>query len=517
VEPAGGNYSARMCPICGEQMGARLCPTDKIATLLVDAPRIDSSRVEAGTLVGGRYVVEDLIGKGGFGSVFRARHTGTGQPIAIKTLTTAGEYDALHLRRFFQEARVTAALRHPNTIRVFDFGQDDTGLIFLAMELLDGVTLKQELRGRKKEDRVFTMNEALHIGIGVCKSLQEAHRAGLVHRDLKPDNIFLHQVDGDEPTVKVLDFGIVKFANSTLTLGSDSGVPGTPAYMSPEQAVKRDLDGRSDLYSLGVVLYQLVSGVVPLRGENIVQTLYMHVHERAPDLRPRVRTPVSMRFVQLVHSALAKNPDLRPSSASDMREGLERCLDESLREPVTAMISQSMANVEAYPGPDETLTAPQTPSPAFFAAPVVESQDISLSDVDPSRRDVFAPPPPKNSVPMWLIGVLVLILGLLGGVLLILLTEPAPVAIETKEPELVAPRAAQPELVAPPPAEVAADEAPEGDAEPEATTAREADTDPPEEPKKTTRRRVRLRRPRPTPKAPPPEEDASDEILDQKI
>lgn len=501
-----------MCPICGQVTSARLCPSDQIATLLVDPPRIDASRVEEGTLIDGRYVVETLIGRGGFGSVFRARHTGTGQQIALKCLSTIGEHDDTHLRRFFQEARVTAGLRHPNTIRVFDFGQDDSGLVYLAMELLDGVTLKQELRARRKDDRVFTMTEALKIGVGVCRSLTEAHRAGLVHRDLKPDNIFLHHVEGDEPAVKVLDFGIVKFANSTLTLGSDSGVPGTPAFMSPEQVVKRDLDGRSDLYSLGVVLYQLVSGSVPLRGESIVQTLYMHVHESPPELRPRVRTPVTMRFCELVHRTLSKNPAHRPSTANDMREELERCLAEALHEPATKMISRTSEHPVYVPG-NETLTTPNRPEalprvPSLFSNPHVDPQDISMADV-PSRRDVL--PAPRAAVPAWVIAGLVVVLGLLGGVLLIVLTSPTPtVPVPVEAPTARHDPVAPTEDVTEPlvEAEVTAP----AEALEAAPVEEEAEVQPV---KSRTKRRIKRRRARPAP--PSAEERETDEILDQKI
>src|SRR5262245_892227 len=187
-----------------------------MATLLIDAPAPSVSALEVGSVIAGRYVIQRVIGKGGYGAVFEARHTGTGQGVAVKTLAPGLETDETALKRFFQEARVTSGLRHPNTIRVFDFGQDDSGIIYLAMELLTGLTLKQELKRRQKLNAgVYSEKEAIEIGIAITKSLGEAHAAGLVHRDLKPDNVFLHQVEGDDPVVKVLDFGIVKLANSS--------------------------------------------------------------------------------------------------------------------------------------------------------------------------------------------------------------------------------------------------------------------------------------------------------------
>lgn len=517
MSASNADKHARMCPICSRVMEASLCPDDAIATLLVNPPQIDASRVEPGTLIGGRYVIEELVGKGGFGSVFRSRHTGTGQQIALKCLSTQGEHDEVHLKRFFQEARVTAGLKHPNTIRVFDFGQDDSGLIYLAMELLSGRTLKQELRARREDDRVFTQNEAIGIGIGICKSLAEAHKAGLVHRDLKPDNVFLHRVDEDDedepPVVKVLDFGIVKFANSTLTLGSDSGVPGTPAYMSPEQVVKRDLDGRSDLYSLGVILYQLVSGKVPLRGESMMQTLYMHVHEDPPSLKPRVRTPVTVDFCRLVHAALEKNPENRPGSAQQMREALELMFEGDFRSSGDSIPRISRASVPVLrPPSNETLTSPgrlqpqAAPEPRLFSSPGVEAEpnDISIADL-PSRRDVFEKRT-KRSVPWWVYGGLLVTIGVLVGIVMVLLAEPPKV---TMKPAVVG------KPLPPPAAPAKAEPEPEPEPEPEVVAPKPA----PKIDKPTKKPRRIKRRQRPTRAKPAPAEEEPDkyEVLDQKI
>ena len=291
-----------------------------MATLLVDAPPSDPNRVGTGSVLAGRYRVTRLIGSGGFATVFAAQHAGTGQPVAVKVLCGPDLEDDIPLRRFFREARVTAGLNHPNTVRVFDFGQDDDGTVFLAMELLKGATLRHALRHRLRDGRVFEQREAIDIAVTITRSLGEAHAKGLVHRDLKPDNVFLHQVAGDDPMIKVLDFGIVKSMDGTLT--ANSSTLGTPWYMSPEQVLSHDLDGRSDLYSLGVMLYQLVSGRVPFRGATSIATAMMHVHDPPEPLEKRARTPVSQSFCQLVHRAMAKTPDERFPDARAMREAL---------------------------------------------------------------------------------------------------------------------------------------------------------------------------------------------------
>lgn len=319
-------------------MDAAICEDDVIATLLVNAPRADARSVECGQLIGRRYRIERTIGRGGFGAVFAARHVGTGQQVAIKCLSfdavEDGEAD-VRARRFFQEARVTAGLHHANNIRVLDFGQDDTGLLYIAMELLEGRTLAEEIRRRRDTDTPFSQDEVVAIATGIARGLSEAHAANLVHRDLKPDNVFLIPApEGD--LVKVLDFGIVRVEDSTLTQSSDSGIPGTPAYMSPEQAKKGWIvDGRSDLYSLGVILYQLLSGRVPFEGDDVVHTLYLHATMPPEDLTRTTRTPISPALATLVHAMLAKTPDGRPSSARKFRKLLARAAEEPASIPST--------------------------------------------------------------------------------------------------------------------------------------------------------------------------------------
>ncbi|MCK6551955.1 serine/threonine protein kinase, partial [Myxococcota bacterium] len=323
---------ARRCPICEHVTELALCPEHGMATLLVDAPSPSISDIVPGFVIGGRYVVQRLLGKGGYGAVFEARHTGTGQGVAVKTLAPGLEADDAALRRFFLEARVTSGLKHPNTVRVFDFGQDDSGLLYLAMELLTGHTLRDVLKQRLREGRVFTEREAIEIGAAITRSLAEAHAAGLVHRDLKADNVFLHHVEGDDPVIKVLDFGIVKLANHSLTIGSDAAIPGTPAYMSPEQVSKRaEVDGRSDLYALGVLLFNLVTGTVPFKGNDVLQILWSHVHEPAPDVRDHAKTPVSDAFAAVVARCLAKSPADRPADARTLRAELVACLGDASR------------------------------------------------------------------------------------------------------------------------------------------------------------------------------------------
>ena len=225
----------RYCPSCGSRTDETFCPVDGVATVARAALSVDATLVHSGDVIDGRYRVTGVLGRGGFGAVYAAEHTGTQQKIAIKMmLPNAAGVDEAEVRRFHREAQVTANLRHPNTVRVIDVGQAKTGAMYIAMELLHGPTLEQVLRDRAAVGKVLPPHEVIDIGVQVLRSLQEAHKQGLVHRDLKPANIMLCEGDDDEATtVKVLDFGIARQQDSSLT-GAGTSL-GTQAYMSPEQ------------------------------------------------------------------------------------------------------------------------------------------------------------------------------------------------------------------------------------------------------------------------------------------
>jgi serine/threonine-protein kinase len=310
----------RLCPKCGKKTQEARCPEDGTATLVLAAN--PDSRLTEGIEINGRYRIREMIGQGGFGAVYKATNIATDQDMAIKLLAVSLDSDdADMVQRFFAEAQVTASLKHPNTIRVFDFGQTEGGALYIAMELLSGKSLNDLMKLRGTDGKVLTEDETINIGVQVLRSLAEAHLANLVHRDLKPHNIFLHEVEGDDPVVKVLDFGIAKRLGSNMT-GTGKAF-GTPSYMSPEQAQNKKVDRRSDLYSLGCVLYQCVSGHTPFEGDNPLAVLLSHVTDTAPDLRIEARTAVSDSFIRVLERALSKDPNDRFSSAIEMRQALE--------------------------------------------------------------------------------------------------------------------------------------------------------------------------------------------------
>ncbi len=318
----------RVCLQCGKSTDGLFCPTDGMATIVADR-KPTTTDLAPQSIFAGRYRILGTLGRGGMGAVYDAQHTGTGQRVAIKTLLLDTAQEPQAVRRFFMEAKLTASLQHPNTIKVFDFGQSDDGIFFLAMERLQGETLGERLTRYTATGQRMAEQEAAHIAVAVLRSLAEAHRVGLVHRDLKPGNIFVHDLGGGETMVKVLDFGIAKNAETQLTASGTS--LGTPAYMSPEQVMGGELDGRSDLYSLGVVLYQCVAGRVPFQGDSSYTVMIKQVHEPAPDLEQLAS--VSEGFARVVAQSLAKTPQERYADATAMREALESHLQGRVHAP----------------------------------------------------------------------------------------------------------------------------------------------------------------------------------------
>lgn len=309
----------RFCPNCGAHTAEDYCAADGVATFELKTGDPEAAKLDPGALVAGKYRILRQLGRGGFGAVYEVEHTGGLGRMALKLLSLE-QQDEDDIRRFYREAQVTAQLRHANTVRVFDVGQVHGGALFLAMELLRGKSLEEELKERGKVDRVMGQTEAIDMACDVLRSLSEAHSSGLVHRDLKPANLMRTEVDGELMT-KVLDFGIAHVQDSSLT-GTGRAL-GTPMYMSPEQCTGGPIDARSDLYSLGVILYRCVTGKVPFGDPNPLTIMFAHISQPPPDLYASARTPVNDAFAVALNRALAKAPDERFATAREMRAALE--------------------------------------------------------------------------------------------------------------------------------------------------------------------------------------------------
>ncbi len=274
------------------------------------------TRALPGTVLDEKYRVEEEIGTGSFGAVYRGLHLGLTLPVAIKVFRpTAGNDTPDSLERFRQEGIAASRVKHPNAVEILDNGISSTGIAFLVMELLQGHTLAAELRDKG----VLTPQRAAEIIVPVCEALAEVHTAGIVHRDIKPENIYLHRSRKSE-VVKLLDFGVSKMmeAASDQTLEGmtmTGSIVGTPAYMAPERLVNRPYDGRSDVYSLGIMLYWMLSGKLPFRSDNEsgITLAMKHLTEEPPSLHTH-NPVVPVELDSLVQRMMSKDPELRPTA-----------------------------------------------------------------------------------------------------------------------------------------------------------------------------------------------------------
>ncbi|MES1188600.1 MAG: serine/threonine-protein kinase [Myxococcales bacterium] len=270
----------------------------------------------------GQYVIEEKIGEGGMGEVYRARHGMMRRPSALKLLR-ADRAEERDLMRFEREVQLTARLTHPNTITIFDYGRTDEGVFYYAMELLNGANLQRvvEVSGPLPESRVVRILKM------ACGALIEAHAIGLIHRDIKPANIMLCTQGLEPDVVKLLDFGLVKelAGNGDANVSVASNVVGTPHYMAPESILSPGaVDARADIYALGAVAYFLLAGREVFDGTSIVQVCSQHLYQEVTPLT-ELGVTVSPELERIVRDCLAKKPEARPASAADLRRRLEAC------------------------------------------------------------------------------------------------------------------------------------------------------------------------------------------------
>jgi len=312
------------CPRCGRQFqdGVNVCPDD--FTLLQADATIAEVPVDPliGRVFDDKYRLDERLGGGGMGTVYRAMHLLIEREVAVKVLSQRFVGDETAQQRFRREARASGRMAHPNAVMVNDFGTTDDGWLYIVMELLEGQTLRDLLAREAPLDPA----RAVSIMLQASSAVGAAHEAGLIHRDLKPANIFIEQRPNLPAVVKVLDFGVAKLAvdehdDDYKTLTQVGAIIGTPRYMSPEQCSGATLTPASDVYSLGIILYEMLTGSVPFSADTPLAVAMKHVSERPRRPREIVgSTPTQLE--EIVLHALTKNPVDRPTDGNEFRREL---------------------------------------------------------------------------------------------------------------------------------------------------------------------------------------------------
>jgi eukaryotic-like serine/threonine-protein kinase len=307
----------RRCPKCNSFFD------DSVDACLYDGEGLIDVQVEAvqdetleGQTISDRYQVREPIGEGGMGMVYKALDDRTGELIALKVLHRDISGDERTVRRFFSEARVLQSLAHPNIIRFTDFGKTDDGQLFIAMECLEGSPADELMK-----DEGLALKDAISVVDQTAAALAEAHLQGVIHRDLKPANLFITRNEQGEVHVTVLDFGIAKIAGSGQNLTATGKVMGTPSYMAPEQIRGQEPDPRTDVYALGAMAYELISGEPPFVADGPIAVLFMHL-EKTPDPLHKMSlpAPVSPKLSAVIETLLAKEPSNRPANMLEVRK-----------------------------------------------------------------------------------------------------------------------------------------------------------------------------------------------------
>jgi len=317
-------------------------------------------------VIGDRYVLEEKLGEGSFGKVYKARHAGLNIPVVIKIQSHSLEGDTGQRedteRRFRLEAQSVARIKHKNVVAVTDFGKTDDNTLFLVMEYLRAENLKTLI----EKEGALPWERAKDITVQICRGLGAAHKKGIVHRDVKPENVLLAEDEetGEKGIVKLIDFGIVKIIDEQMQIAEKgrtrAGLTvGTPAYMSPEQARGEAIDKRTDVYAVGTVLYELVCGTVPFPGENLLKVAHQQSDEQPEP--PSTRRPdlhIQAEVERLILKALEKDREKRFASMEEFEAALMAIPDiKASREE--AVISEPPGNVAEQPGPEER----QSPAP----------------------------------------------------------------------------------------------------------------------------------------------------------
>jgi serine/threonine protein kinase len=427
--------AARMCPICGAAYGTEIafCQTD--GTKLMDAVEVERMRADPDPLVrvliGGRYRVIKRIGEGGMGIVYLAEHEAIEKRVAVKVLKEQYAQREDVVRRFQQEAKSASRVKHEGVLEVFDFGRTEDGRFFLAMELLDGTDLANLL----EREGVIEPNRAARLSIKMARALGAAHAKGVIHRDMKPENVFVRLGDDGREHIKIVDFGIAQLrADGETETSPDAKIKvhrkltktgmifGTPEYMSPEQAAGKNIDARIDVYALGIIMFEMLTGKTPFQGDTFMAILSSHLLKPIPALVDEAPPGFhcSPDLEAVVRRALAKDPEGRFRNMQELVEALlatpEGMSDEALRRPSYVPSSQfpsgmSGQAVQLTPTEVRLRSAP----PGFQAAETMASVENPLLVRPPATTDLAVTVTPKKSGGALVFGGALVVVGVMGA------------------------------------------------------------------------------------------------------
>lgn len=407
----------KICPRCENQFGDEtdVCPHDGMKLRRRLAPTLDPM---LGRTLDERWQIEEKLGEGGMGAVYRARQLSVGRPVALKTLKQELAASDEFANRFLREVHVATTLNHPHIVTVFDYGQADDGTLFLVMELLDGKSLTDLLA-----EGPLPHTSVIQIGIQVASALEAAHGLKFVHRDLKPDNVFMLNMPGGALFAKVLDFGIAKVLEGDNKATQTGMIFGTPDYMSPEQCKGAGVDHRTDFYALGCMLFEMVAGHTPFKADTPMSKLLAHVNEPAP--RPSsLGVPVDRRLEDFIMTLLSKDASERPSTATEVRQKLEALL------PVV----QNPGALHTVAGPSPFQAAGAVAATAATAA-VLPSALAATAASTPTQTSTILEPANNRKLIALLVGLMVLIGGVAYGLHRVVTnTDTPPVAASAVEP-----------------------------------------------------------------------------------
>lgn len=363
-----------------------------------------------GATLGSRYWVLSVIGRGGMSVVYKAKVKDTGKIVAVKTLRTQGMTDEMVVKRFQREAELLSRLNHPRIVNLHAYGSSQKGQPFFVMDYLIGENLTDLL---KREDHL-NPERFQDVFVQVCAAIEHAHRQGAIHRDIKPGNIMLTRQGGTNDYVKVVDFGIAKMAEEAQRLTRMGEVWGSPIYMSPEQCMGATVDERSDIYSLGIVMYESLTGKVPFLGKNYADTMTKQISDNpAPfaQIRPDLTIPASLE--KIIFTAMAKAPEDRYQTLNTMRKDIEGALRAgSANDSNFTSTTKARASFTDLKKPEESkkqdskkvepkkAEAPKKPEPRKGEVRKTDSRDLQGRDTNNKLRKLgpqkkTAPPPAK--------------------------------------------------------------------------------------------------------------------------